>query len=435
MEEAVVGSVLSDRLVLQREIARGGMGVVFEAQHPRLHSSVAVKLLTRETLGDVLIRERLLREAEVLAMVNDPGVVRVLDCAEDERHGPYMVMEMLRGRSLDGILAARHSLPIAETVRLVRAIADSLVEVHARGIVHRDIKPSNLFVVREGRDEVVKLLDFGIALLPESSPPRHKITRPGAICGTPEYMAPEQLFSSDQIDARADVFSLAAVVYECLSGKVPFGSDLAQRAAMHSRGVGAPMLNVINPAISLSVARVIDKALSVLPESRFETTAHFAEALLGVAGVAMGPLHLLSPAMNVRAEAPPHLNDTQIGVDPTELVIDLVQRRRAPRAPYLTPVRVLLDGTNENADGRSQDISESGLQLVLQRPLAIGERVTLRFALPLAGTLVAARGVVRWCRSNRGHSHAVGVEFEHPLEAGADFVRRYVAWFGDNHAS
>lgn len=179
MEEASVGCSLSDRLLLQREIARGGMGIVFEARHERLRTTVAVKTLTRDVLGDTAVRERLFREAQALALVDDGGVVRVLDCAEDHRYGPYVVMEMLRGRPLDGILAARKRLSLSDTVRLVHAVARTLVAVHARGMVHRDIKPANLFITRDGRHDRVKLLDFGIALLPQSIPPRVRLTRQG----------------------------------------------------------------------------------------------------------------------------------------------------------------------------------------------------------------------------------------------------------------
>jgi serine/threonine protein kinase len=433
MEEAAVGSVLADRLVLQREIARGGMGVVFEARHQRLRTQVAVKLLTHETLGDIHVRERLFREAQALAMVGERGVVRVLDCAEDSRHGPYVVMEMLRGRPLDGILAARRTIGLADSVRVIDQVAQTLSEVHAHGVVHRDVKPSNLFIVREGRSDSVKLLDFGIALLPKSSPERVKITRSGAICGTPEYMSPEQLFARDVVDARSDVFSLAAVAYECLSGRIPFGSDLRDRAVMHSQGQGAPMLNVVNPAIPLTVARVIDKALSVDPNARFESAQLFAEALKGVAAVPEGSLQLLAPLATQAFAEHPKLRNTDVGVaDPTELVIDLVQRRRSPRAPFLTPVRVLAGSSNEAFDGRSQDISERGMQVLLHSPLAVGTRVTLKFALPMTGTLIATSAVVRWCRNGRGASHAVGFEFDEAVESGADVIRRYVAWFGES---
>lgn len=429
MEEASVGCALSDRLLLQREIARGGMGVVFEARHERLRTTVAVKTLTREVLGDIAVRERLFREAQALALVEDAGIVRVLDCAEDPRHGPYVVMEMLRGRPLDGILTARQRLSLSDTVRLVAAVARTLSAVHAGGMVHRDIKPANIFITRDGRHDRVKLLDFGIALLPQSVPPRMRLTRPGAICGTPEYMAPEQLFARDVIDVRADVFALAAVAYECLSGKLPFPSDLRERAMLHSRNEAPALLNIEQPSIPLSVARVIDKALNVNPAERFENVMLFAEALLGVAGVSDGPLQLLESRPIPTAETG-STNDTMIhGTDPTELVIDLVQRRRTPRAPYLTPVRVTNPSTLQHYDGRSQDISESGMQLNLPVALPIATPVLLKFALPVTGTLVTVQAVVRWCREARSNMHSLGIEFSGPVETGESAIRRYVAWF------
>jgi serine/threonine protein kinase len=410
------------------------MGVVFEARHERLRTTVAVKTLTRDVLGDIAVRERLFREAQALALVDDGGVVRVLDCAEDNRHGPYVVMEMLRGRPLDGILAARQRLSLSDTVPLVFSVARTLSAVHARGVVHRDIKPANLFITRAGRHDLVKLLDFGIALLPQSVPPRLRLTRPGAICGTPEYMAPEQLFARDVVDPRADVFGLAAVTYECLSGRLPFPSDLRERAIMHSRGDLPPMLNLESPSIPLSVARVIDRALSVDPAQRFETVMLFAEALAGVSGVSAGPLNLLDSKPIPMGEVAPVNNANIQGTDPTEIVIDLVQRRRTPRAPYLTPVRVSVASGVQHIDGRSQDISESGMQINLPVALPLSSAVQLRFALPVTGVLVTVQGVVRWCRAARANAHSIGVEFVGAVEEGESAIRRYVAWFGTQQA-
>lgn len=432
MEEASVGSALSDRLLLQREIARGGMGVVFEAQHKRLKTTVAVKTLTRDVLGDIAVRERLFREAQALAAVDDDGVVRVLDCAEDERFGPYVVMEMLRGRPLDGILAARQKLSLVDTVRLVFAVSRTLSAVHARGIVHRDIKPANMFITREGRSDRVKLLDFGIAILPSTLPSRLRLTRPGAICGTPEYMSPEQLFARTEIDARADIFGLGAVAYECLSGRLPFPSDLRERTLMHANNVAPSLLNLENPAIPPAVARVVDRALRVGPAERFETIAMFAESLGSAAGIEAGPLELLESRPVPTTEVAPADSSTR-GTDPTELVIDLVQRRRTPRAPYLTPVRLTLPWTAQHVDGRSQDISESGMQINIPAALPIGTAVTLKFAVPGTGAIVVAPAVVRWCREARGLAHSVGVEFTQPIEGAEQSIRRYIAWFAEQH--
>jgi serine/threonine protein kinase len=154
----------------------------------------------------------------------------VLDAGVDPEGRPYVVMEMLEGRPLDGLLAVRGRLPIPDAVQLGRQLCETLAYVHARGVVHRDLKPSNVFLARDelGR-EVVKLFDFGIAGTREALPDEraHKLTRAGSVMGTPEYMAPEQIFAQPA-DHRADLYAVGVTLFECLTGDVPFSGDYPQ---------------------------------------------------------------------------------------------------------------------------------------------------------------------------------------------------------------
>src|SRR6185436_2352458 len=175
-----------------------GIAAVFEAEHLFTGRSVAVKLLNGKHSGNTESRERLLREARALTLARHPNVVSVLDAGKLDDDMPYLVMELIEGRTLAGILAARQRLAVADAVRVAIQLCEALSAIHERGVVHRDIKPSNVFVARDeiGR-EVVKLFDFGIATLSGAAPgvADKKLTQIGAVIGTPEYMSPEQLIA------------------------------------------------------------------------------------------------------------------------------------------------------------------------------------------------------------------------------------------------
>jgi serine/threonine protein kinase len=425
MEEPQVGTIIGGRLHLRREIARGGMGILFEAKHAHLKSSVAVKTLHTEVLTSDVVRERLFREAEALAMVRDRGVVQVFDCGEDPRHGPFVVLEMLYGKPLDGILAARRTLTVVETVRLVDQLAQTLSVIHRKGVLHRDVKPSNIYVTMDHAGEVAKLVDFGIASLPNGSG-RRKLTQHGAIYGTPEYMPPERLLGSEATDGRCDVYSLAATAYECLCGAPPFEGDCQQVMLQHARGERPALLNLRAPGVSLPVAHVIDRALAPDAAQRFNDVAAFASVLSDAAGVASGPLGLLQSVASTTSASRP----TRYAPEPADVVHELVMRRKFARAPYLTPVRLLMRDDRVAIDGRSQDISEGGMQVLVAAQVPVGAEVIVKFALPLTAEVVATRAVVRWCKASRGGQFAIGLAFDGAVEMASSTVRRYVAWFG-----
>jgi serine/threonine protein kinase len=428
MEEAAVGNRVGGRLVLRREIARGGMGIVFEATHEFMKTSVAVKVLHRDALLDPSSRARMAREAEALAQVRHRGIVQILDSAEDPQFGPFVVLEMLHGRPLDGLLAARGKLPLTDSIRIIQQVGDALQYAHRRGVIHRDVKPSNFFVVSENGGEFVKLLDFGIAMFVTGAP-RQRLTRPGAIFGTPEYMAPEQLTGLEAADARTDEYALAATAYECLAGRVPFENTSQTLLAQHHRGERPPALSALVSGVPISVAHAIDRALMADPSQRFPDVGSFIAVLSESSGVAPGSLSLLGTS--AQAVSNTRLRPTQTpAMSSVDVASELALKRKFARAPYLTPVRISPTDGARALDGKSQDVSESGMQLNVPAPLAAGTQVVLRFALPMTANLVAAQGVIRWCREARGNQFSVGVAFEGPDEEAAAAIRRYVSWFG-----
>jgi serine/threonine-protein kinase len=211
------GDRLADRFVLERIVGEGGMGVVWAARDARAADApVALKVLKEVTAGE---KKRFLREAEVMQSFGHPGI---LDVKEVVAVGDdiLLVMDLLEGESLGARLGRAGRLTLAEVVAVLLPLVDATIAAHARGVVHRDLKPENVFLCADGR---VVLLDFGMAKLTASFDLAMSgwMTESGLILGTPHYMAPEQIYGERDVDARADVWALGVVVYECLSGERP----------------------------------------------------------------------------------------------------------------------------------------------------------------------------------------------------------------------
>jgi hypothetical protein len=198
-------------LEIQGRIGRGGMGVVYRARHERLGRTVAVKILGDRAEVDPGFLPRFEQEARTLAQLSHPGIVAVHDAGVHEGV-PYLVMELVEGKSL----RERGRLDRAETARIALDLCDALTAAHAKGVVHRDLKPENVLFDGQGR---VKLVDFGLALPDTGS----RLTRSGAVLGTPAYMAPEQIERPASVDVRADLYALGVIVYEMLTGELPLG--------------------------------------------------------------------------------------------------------------------------------------------------------------------------------------------------------------------
>ena len=429
MTEALVGETVDTRYELRRLIAHGGMGLVFEAAHKFTRRVVALKLLPDELRAQKEARGRLLREAHALTAVRHPGFVEVLDAGVCATHGPYVVLEMLEGRTLDGILTARRRLSIADTIQIGRQVCDALAHAHARGVIHRDLKPSNIFVARnEIGDETVKLIDLGVAAVAQEqlADRDRKLTAAHEVLGTPEYMAPEQLWGR-AIDARTDVYALGMTLYECLTGEVPYTGSYPEVLVQVSNAASPPSVRERRSDVPPTLAVVIENALEKETSARFQSTTELSRALVAASGLAPGPTTLLA----LTDEDPDSERE-----DHTEPEIKLVKKKKAPalattddrpsapasgpasgpthkrqflRAPYVTPVSLVLpDGATVEA--RSEEISEEGMLVLSPLHFDLGAPLAVRFASPITGEMIAIDASVRWTRDGRGKS-AVGLEF------------------------
>ena len=428
-----IGTTVDRRYLLKREIARGGAGAVFEAEHVYTKRSVALKLLLPEQRTAAEPRARLLREALALSTARHPGVVAALDAGETEDGTPYLVLELLEGRSLEGILAVRRRIGAPEVAWLGIALCEALASAHRRGIIHRDMKPSNVFVARDEQgQEVVKLFDFGVARFPTET--NNKLTQEGALLGTPEYMAPEQLLARE-VDGRTDLYALGVTLYECLAGVVPFEGNFGEVLLKVSTQPVTPLLQRVGE-LSPDFAAVIERAISREPDQRYADVDAFAAALRKVApatppgsllGIRQGPPPIPArPAANAPAERfslPGTAPKPALPVPPPLPAT----RRRFPRAPYVTPVRIVHGDTV--LEGRSEDVSVGGLLVLAPQAFEQAALVKVRFALPSTGLVIEIDATARWVKAARVNG-AVGLQFAALPADAHEVIERYVTMMG-----
>lgn len=266
-------------------VGRGGMGVVLHAYDPCLAREVAVKVIDPKLAHNEVARKRFCREARAAAAVSHDNLVAVHQVNEDEASGlPYLVMQLVPGESLDKRLKRVGKLPPLEVARLGMQAAAGLAAAHAGGLIHRDIKPGNILL--ESPTDRVKLTDFGLARAAEDV----KLTRTGFVAGSPLYMAPEQA-KGEEIDHRADLFSLGSVLYEAASGVPPFDGKTPLLVLRRVTDETPPALDSIVPGVPVWLADIVDKLLAKKPADRFQTASEVAEAF----ATELAHAHALSP--------------------------------------------------------------------------------------------------------------------------------------------
>ncbi len=260
------------RYVIKGELGRGGMATVFHAYDPRFERNVAIKVLPREFLHDPQFRVRFEREAKTIALIEHPAIVPVYDFGEEEGQ-PYIVMRYMSGGSLADRLA-RGSLPVNEVINMINRLAPALDAAHSKGVVHRDLKPGNILYDQYGNSF---LSDFGIARLHQSSNP----TLTGdAILGTPAYMSPEQVQGQNDIDGRSDIYSLGVILYQVLTGNVPYQGDTAARVMMMHILEPVPHITSANNSLPTAFDAVIEKAMAKDPNDRYTNTIEMAHSIV-----------------------------------------------------------------------------------------------------------------------------------------------------------
>ncbi|MGD0524659.1 MAG: serine/threonine-protein kinase [Polyangiaceae bacterium] len=279
--------VIADRFRLNRQLGRGGMGSVWHATHLGLDIPCAVKFIEGSHASLPEAHARFEREAKAAAQLRSPNVVQVLDHGVFE-DTPYIAMELLDGEDLGKRLMRLHRLPPPEVLKIVSQVGRALTRAHALGIVHRDLKPDNIFLVRDDDREIAKVLDFGIAKATGANAVEGSATKTGAMLGTPYYMSPEQAQGIRAVDHRSDLWSLAVIVYQALTGKLPFESealgDLLIQLIVAPVPVPSQVVSDLPPGFDAWFAKAAQRD----PSMRFQSAKDLTEGLSLALGLSSG---------------------------------------------------------------------------------------------------------------------------------------------------
>ena len=304
--ETPPATLLAGKIRLIQRIGRGGMGDVWIARNEATQAEVAVKTL-QKTERTPLHDERFRRDARLAATISQRNVVRIFDLVDEADGTLGLVMELLRGGTLEACMRERGPLSTLQSLAVASAILSALNHVHQKGIVHRDVKPANIFFAVEPDGHVIpQILDFGIAKLPAAS---SALTVDGSVLGTPHYMAPEQIRGVTDIDGRSDMFSLASLLYEMLTGVRPFQRDsaAASLAAVLEHEVDP------DPRIEPRLWVVIARALAKRPYERFATCSELADALRAAVDAGDEDFATALQELRPRSDAIPEADLTKLG--------------------------------------------------------------------------------------------------------------------------
>ncbi|MCB9755708.1 MAG: protein kinase [Myxococcales bacterium] len=391
----LIGAVVADRYTVTGHIGSGGMGDVYVAEHRAIGKQFALKVLAPQHALRKGVVRRFLQEARAASMIRHRNVVDIVDFGQTPQGSVFYAMEYLEGETLASMLRREGRLPWSRVREIIIDICNALDAAHAKGVVHRDVKPGNCVITRDGSgDELIKVVDFGIAKVIDDTESA-SITDTGVILGTPAYMSPEQS-RGERLDARTDLYSLGVILYELVTGRVPFEADTKMGVLMAHILKPPPLPRLVAPdaEIPAEVETIIIKALSKSPEVRYQTAGEFADAVLGVrvsdgapAGAlirsatartlagALGVLLLMAAAFSTAWFLRGGPNDASApavaDAEPTDAPRE--RRRRRPRpqrrargADAPPPERVVADATapvDEAAeDGSSEDEPEAAAE-------------------------------------------------------------------------
>lgn len=337
------GTVVAEKFALQRVIASGGMGTVFEAWDTYIERKVAIKIMHPQFAADPALVARFRREAQAAARIQHPNVVNVLELGRQRDGSVYLVQELLVGDTLRAHLEERSFLPPDDALAIAVPLMNGLAAAHALGITHRDLKPENIILARMPSGEIIpKIIDFGLAKLQDVT--KQSLTSMGTVLGTPQYMAPEQVMGK-RVDVRVDVWAMGVVIYEMLSGILPFdGDSIPDTLALITKGP-LPPLDIVASRHAAPFASVVAKALQKELSARYQSIVEFRDDLCAVGGagrvlVARAPSLLSptgpSPAAAIPADGDPVLDDAPPDLDDLPPLQLTPSRKNLPK--LLTPL-------------------------------------------------------------------------------------------------
>jgi eukaryotic-like serine/threonine-protein kinase len=281
--DSLIGYVLADKYRVLRQIGKGGMGVVYEAEHVELGKRVAIKLMLEKYADDAEAIRRFQREAYAASRIGNPHIIDVSDIGRAPDGRAFVVMELLHGLPLSQLLQQTGPMQWPRAVEIMRQVLRAVGAAHAKGIIHRDLKPDNIFLIQtDDRRDFIKLLDFGISKVtdPEEQIAFTKLTSTGVVMGTPLYMSPEQAMGNPT-DRMTDIYACGVILYEMLAGRPPF--EGATYAVLVSKLLTSPppALETVRGGLPRALVKAVHRALEKEPPARFSTAELFAASLPG----------------------------------------------------------------------------------------------------------------------------------------------------------
>jgi eukaryotic-like serine/threonine-protein kinase len=293
-----IGDIIDGKYRIVRLIGEGGMGSVFEGENTRIRRRVAIKVLSSQLVANEELIARFEREAQAAGQIGNDHILEVLDLGSLPSGERYMVLEYLDGETLADRMKRLIRLTPQQLVPLARQFLSALSAAHAAGIIHRDLKPENIFILRgkAGRLDFVKLIDFGVSKFGNLGPDAFRATRAGTIVGTPVYMSPEQARGTGEADVRSDIFAVGVILYEAITGKLPFEgvesfNDLMFKIALED----PPPPRTYVPDLDPAFEAIILKAMARDPAKRYPAVDEFADALERWAEARCVPLSITPP--------------------------------------------------------------------------------------------------------------------------------------------